>query len=76
MAVSEADGCMGVGDALGWLVGHARAGKTRRVGRPVGLAGAGRAGRGGLRGLHPFSSFSILFFISSLLFEFEFGSRT
>ena len=73
MAASEADGCAGVGDALGRLVGRTRVGKTGRVGRPVGLAGVGRAGQGGLRGLHPFSSFSILFFISSLLFEFEFG---
>ena len=39
MAASEADGCAGVGDALGRLMGHARAGKTGRVGRPVGLAG-------------------------------------
>ena len=61
VAASEADGCAGVGDALGRLVGRARAGKTGGVGRPVGLAGwlasAGRAGRGSLRGLHPFSSF-------------------
>ena len=76
VAASEADGCAGVGDVLGRLVGHVGAGKMGRVGRPVGwLAGTGRAGQGGLRGLHPFSSFSILFFISSLLFEFEFGSR-
>ena len=39
VAASEADGCAGVGDALGRLMGHARAGKTGRVGRPVGLAG-------------------------------------
>ena len=45
------------------------------AGRLGWLAVVGRAGRGGLRGLHPFSSFSILFIISSLLFEFEFGSK-
>ena len=39
VAASEADGCAGVGDALGRLVGRARAGKMGRVGRLVGLAG-------------------------------------
>ena len=39
VVASEADGCTGVGDALGWLVGRARAGKAGRVVRPVGLAG-------------------------------------
>ena len=39
MAASEADGCVGVGDVLGQLVGRARAGKMGGVGRPVGLAG-------------------------------------
>ena len=39
MAASEADGCAGVGIALGRLVGRACARKTGRVGRPVGLAG-------------------------------------
>ena len=55
-----------------------QAGLAARVGAGwlPGLVGPrSRAGRGGLRGLHPFSSFSILFFISSLLFEFEFGSK-
>ena len=35
MAASEVDGCTGVGDALGRLVGRARAGKLERVGRPA-----------------------------------------
>ena len=62
MAASEADGCAGVGDALGRLVGRALA-----LGRREGLAG--RLGwLGGLLLL-----FLFLFFISFSLFEFKFG---
>ena len=76
MAASEADGCAGVGDALGWLVGRALAGKTGRVGRPVGLAGwlGHEAEQPGLRGLLFFSflfcfSFLLLYLNSILIFK-------
>ena len=70
VAASEADGCAGVGDALGRLVGRARAGKMGRVGWPVGLAGW-RGPSGWLGGL--LLLFLFLFFISFPLFEFKFG---
>ena len=65
-----------MGDALGRLVGRARVLGRREgglAGRLGWLAWAEQAEQPGLRGL--LLRFLFLFFISSLLFEFEFGSR-
>ena len=77
VAASEAHGCASVGDALGRLVGCAHAGKTEKdwqAGWAGWLARAEQA-EAACEAYILSLFFSILFFISSLLFEFEFGSR-
>ena len=69
MAASEADGCAGVGDALGRLVGHARAGKMGKVGRPVGLAGWRGPSRP--RQLASPTSFLFFFYFYTFILWFE-----
>ena len=72
-AARETGRRVGVGDALGRLVGRTCTGKMGRVGRPVRLASwlarAGQAGRASC-GPSPFL-FLFLFYFSSPLFKFK-----